>query len=92
MPACFGISLLLLSSNVHSIKSVGFIIDIYNRIVLPCKIRSEMNEPSKPLFENGIVFYVYSDDRCKSKNKYMEEIEYNIKHIKIKEPRVSFHI
>ena len=73
-------------------KVVCIALDCYNRAVLPCTIRSSMTKPPEPLLEHGIVIYVYSDDRCKSTNKYMAELEYNIKQIKSKEPRVAFSV
>ena len=47
-------------------------------IVWPMRVLSTFSVPMlEPVKENGGVFHVYSKDRCKSKNRYMEQVEYN---------------
>ena len=41
--------------------------------------------------ETGIVFYVYSRDRCRSGRKYMDEVTFNAIEIRKKDPNVYNH-
>ena len=42
------------------------------------------------VYESGIVFYVYSFDRCQSGKNYMSEVLYNAKEIRKKYSKVIF--
>ena len=43
----------------------------------------------QPVKENGVVFHVYSRDRCRNKNNYMTQVEGNAQFIKKKDPSVG---
>lgn len=59
-------------------------------IVWPMRVLSTFSVPMlQPVKENGVVFHVYSRDRCKNKNNYMTQVEYNAQFIKKKDPSVG---
>ena len=43
-----------------------------------------------PVFESGIVFYVYNQNKCNSQNKYLNQLLNNIRIIKKNENTVCF--
>lgn len=57
-------------------------------VVWPMRVLSTFSAPMlQPVKENGVVFHVYSRDRCRNKNNYMRQVEYNAQFIK-KDPGV----
>ena len=58
-------------------------------VVWPMRVLSTFSVPIlQPVKENGVVFHVYSRDRCRNKNNYMKQVEYNAQFIKKKDPSV----
>ena len=58
-------------------------------VVWPMRRLSTFSVPMlQPVKENGVVFHVYSRDRCRNKNSYMKQVEYNAQFIKKKDPSV----
>lgn len=65
--------------------------------MLPLKHYSNFDvEPSKPIFEDGLLFHIYSDDHCKSSNRYMNEFQVTVDAVHEKDPNVwnmiSLHV
>ena len=59
-------------------------------IVWPMRRLSAFSVPMlQPVKENGVVFHVYSRDRCRNKNNYMTQVEGNAQFIKKKDPSVG---
>lgn len=59
-------------------------------VVWPMRRLSTFSVPMlQPVKENGVVFHVYSRDRCKNKNNYMTQVEGNAQFIKKKDPSVG---
>ena len=52
--------------------------DYSDLIVWPMRILNNFSAPMiQPIGENGVVFYVYSADRCKSNKRYFYQVGYN---------------
>ena len=67
--------------------------DCYNLVVWPMRILHNFSVPMiQPIRENGVVFYVYSADRCKSSKRYFSEVGYNARLIKEKFSNVMLSI
>ena len=50
--------------------------------------RTKEHTPPTVVNDTGIVFYVYSRDRCHSGRKYMDEVTFNAIEIRKKDPSV----
>ena len=62
----------------------------HDLMVWPMRRLSAFSVPMlQPVKENGVVFHVYSRDRCRNKNNYMRQVEYNAQFIKKKDPSVG---
>ena len=55
---------------------------ITNRIVLPCFQHSTWPTPLEPVFEKGVVFYVYAPEMCFNSINYMSQVLSNGRYIK----------
>ena len=63
---------------------------IMNRTVWPVRYLSSFTAPPiSPVKNTGIVFYVYSTDRCANGNRYLKELRYNLVSIRNKDSHVS---
>ena len=62
----------------------------HDLMVWPMRRLSAFSVPMlQPEKENGVVFHVYSRDRCRNKNNYMTQVEGNAQFIKKKDPSVE---
>ena len=55
---------------------------------MPLEKKGDLTTPSKPVIDSGIVFHIYSDNHCEGKNRYMNQLEFNIDMIHAKDPEV----
>lgn len=70
---------------------IFIIISFMNRIILPLIYYSNLDvEPSKPILEDGLYFQIYSDDQCKSGNRYMNEFQLTVDTALQKDPNVKY--
>ena len=58
---------------------------------MPCTMRNTLENPPLPILDDGIIFYVYSDTRCRDGDRYMNELELNLDAIKSKDNSVLFY-
>ena len=72
------------------------IVFIYNTIILliirtvwPIRSYRSKKTPYQPVHENGVVFYIYSPNRCKGSNRYLNQIEFNARLIIEKDSQVD---
>ena len=61
---------------------------IIYRFVLPLNKKGDLLVPSKPILESGLVFHIYSDNNCQGKDKYMNQLEFNIDLVLKQDPSV----
>ena len=62
----------------------------HDLMVWPMRRLSTFSVPMLfPVKDNGVVFHVYSRDRCRNKNNYMRQVEYNAQFIMKKDPSVG---
>ena len=60
------------------------------RIILPMQNRTQQYSQLPIVYNEGIVFYVYSGDQCQSGRNYMDEVVFNTKMIRKKDPNVQY--
>ena len=54
----------------------------HTTIVWPMRILSTLNEPMlPPVAENGVVFYVYSQERCQKIKTFINQVLFNTRNI-----------
>ena len=57
---------------------------------MPLQRYSHPNTTSIAVYDTGIVFYIYSEDFCKSANRYYDQIKKNTEFIKSVDPKVLY--
>ena len=62
------------------------------RTVWPIRSYRSKKTPYQPVHENGVVFYIYSPNRCKGSNRYLNQIEFNARSIIEKDSQVDYLI
>ena len=68
---------------------ISNIILLIIRTVWPIRSYRSKKTPYQPVHENGVVFYIYSPNRCKGNNRYLNQIEFNARSIIEKDSQVD---
>ena len=71
---------------------ISNIILLIIRTVWPIRSYRSKKTPYQPVHENGVVFYIYSANRCKGSNRYLNQIEFNARLIIEKDSQVDYLI